>query len=153
MNRGPKRAKVSGGQAGTGVPEQSTSSVGDNEQDRGSQRQQDHTQGAADGAEAQREAESSIEKHVQELVRRATETPTPGTMDYHRQEDIFKRMGTGDPPKEIKYDEHWRGKVGNSTYRLIVWRAYSFVPERISLERLISQGSEPETWTAEVMPA
>jgi len=75
-------------------------------------------------------------------------------MDYHRQEDIFKRMGTGAPPANpLKYDVHWQGKVNGITYRVVVWRAFSFLPERISLERLISQGSEPETWTAEVMPA
>jgi hypothetical protein len=56
------------------------------------------------------------------------------------------------PDPAAKFDEKGRWKVGGVTYRIVIWRAYSFVPERISLERLISQGSEPETWTADVTP-
>lgn len=157
MNRGPKRAKVPGGKVGEGVPPQPESSVGNDEQDRGGEGEQDHSQGAGDGAEARVQVESpKLPEYVKDLIDLATAnepvTRAPGTMDYQRQEDIFRRMGNGAPPAEIKYDEHWRGKVGGCTYRLIIWRAYSFIPERISLERLISQGSEPETWTAEVMP-
>ena len=81
-------------------------------------------------------------------------------MDYQRQQNIFRRMGTGDPPSNAqswidptaKFTERWRDTVNGLTYRVIVYRAYSFYPERISMERMISQGNEPETWTAEVMP-
>jgi|ERR1700685_3579370 len=152
MSRRPNNARLSRVKASEGVREQSESDLRDHEQAGSDEGSKDHKEGSADGEEARGETESPIEKHVQELVRQATETPAVGILDYQWQVDHFKRRSSA-PVPELKYDEHWRGKVGGSTYRLIVWRAYSFVPERISLERLISQGSEPETWTAEVMPA
>ena len=137
MSRRPANAKVSGVEVGAGVPEQPTGSVGDHEQDRGGQREQDHKEGAGDGEEA-RSQEPVIPQYVKELTQRAEEPMLPGPISK--------------PTVSPKYDEHWRGKVNGMTFRLIVWRAYSFIPEHISLERLISQGSEPETWTAEVIP-
>jgi hypothetical protein len=116
MSRRPNGAKILRGSSKSGVREQSPRDLRDDEQDRSDAGQQDHPQGPADGAEARGEAESpTLQEHVETLIQRARgPTPAVGSMDYHRQEDIFKRMGTGAPPAEIKYDEHWRGKVGNS---------------------------------------
>ena len=153
MSRRPNNARISRRKVEEGVWEQPQSDLRDDEQDRGDEGQQDHSQGAADGKEAREEVEQIPVQNVQVGGPYSQEKTRPlGSMDYHRQDDIFKRMGSGAPPSALQFDEHWRGKVGGSTYRLVVWRAYSFIPERISLERLISQGSEPETWTAEVVP-
>ena len=154
MSRRPNDARISRRKVEEGVREQPESDLRDNEQDRGNEGIKDHAQGSADGEETRVEIKPPvIPQYVQDLIDKSKEDPPKaiGSMDYQRQEDIFKRRSTA-PVPELKYDEHWRGKVGNSMYRLIIWRAYSFVPERISLERMISQGSEPETWTAEVMP-
>ena len=149
MSRRPNDAAFSRRSPKARVPEQPESSVGNDEQDESGQGEQDHQEGSGDGEEARLHVEPETPIHVEEVA---------GPFAHH--EDIFKRMGTGDPPSNAqpwrdptaKFTERWRDTVNGLTYRVIVYKAYSFYPERISMERMISQGNEPETWTAEVMP-
>lgn len=139
MTRGSKHAKVPDRQAEEGIPRQSESSIRDTQPDGGNEGTKGDKVGETDGPQTRGEVEPPVlPQYVQELIERAKEASV---------------VVAGPPNPPLPFTERWRDKVNGMTYRVIVYRAFSFMPERISLERLISQGSEPETWTAEVMPA